>query len=687
MLRQAAVSGDVGSARGRVRGDLPAVLITGTGALAAALAAGWRGASRVAADVRRDPIALRRAVDACDVVIHVLDGGPAAAESDERLDADLLGTRAVLQASLDAGRPLLLGSSLAAYGRRAGICAEDAPALLDAPGETGGEASVACLAAEAWAAALARRGLRCVVARYASLYGPRLSPPGGAGVIGRFLACLRDGAPLPLIDGGEAVRSFCHEDDALAATEMLVAALGRDDALAGRTFNVGRDEPVRIADLAARLARLAGHRPGCVAVPGDGTRAAYRVADVGALRAALGFAAPTSLDAGLRSLLAHHGLLAADAPPPAAPAAERVPWVRPILDPDATLLGDLDAALSTGRVTNGGPLLHEFERRLAAYLGVEDCVALSSGSAALLIANRILGADRGAAVLPSFTFIATLNAVVQSGLRPVFCDIDPDTWTLDPAHLARLLAADPEIRLVMPVTVFGVPPDLDAIHRAMHDSSAALVLDNAHGLGSEWRGRRCPPQPIVQTFSLHATKVLPAVEGGALVAADPRLLAEARTLRNHGLAADLLQSKVGFNAKLSDLHAAVGLRSLRGLDDALGRRRDYAERLRAVIGETPGAGLRVQRVPDDVRTNFQNLGVRCADGQLAAVQAALDADGVETRRYFWPAMHDLPDHRGRFDLPVTDAVAAAMLCLPLHSRMTPAALARIEAALRRLARR
>ena len=144
---------------------------------------------------------------------------------------------------------------------------------------------------------------------------------------------------------------------------------------------------------------------------------------------------------------------------------------------------------------------------------------------------------------------------------------------------------------------------------------------------------------------------------------------------------------VGFNAKLSDLHAAVGLRSLRGLDAALARRRAYAERLRAAIGDAPGAGLRGQRVPDGVRTNFQNLGMRCADGQLAAVQAALDADGVETRRYFWPPMHDLPDHRGRFSLPVTDAVAAAMLCLPLHSRMTPDALARIEAALRRLAPR
>lgn len=682
ILRQAAVSGDVGGTGGHARGELPALLITGGGALAGALAAHSRAARVTAADQHTDPTTLARHLDACDVVVHVLHDDDGSTEADERFMADVLGTHAVLRACLAAGRPVVLGSSAAAYGRRAGVFDESAPAILGPPGAPGWQATVTCLAAEAAAAALARHGLRYVVARYAGLYGP---PLGGGGVIARFLGCIRDGAPLPLLDGGSGVRAFCYIDDALAATAALAAALWRDDALAGRTFNVGSDEAVSIAEVGARLVRLSGHRPGCVAVPSGS--AAPRIADAGALRAALGVGAPTPLEEGLRRTLAHHGLLAADAAPAPPAAAERVPWVRPILDPDATLLTDLEVALSTGRVTNGGPLLHELERRLAAYLGVEDCVAVSSGSAALLLANRVLGLERGAAVLPSFTFIATLNAVVQSGLTPVFCDIDPDTWTLDPAHLARLLDADRSIRLVMPVTVFGVLPDLPAIERAMRGSGAALVLDNAHGLGSERGGVRCPPEPVVQTFSLHATKVLPAVEGGAVVATDPHLLAEVRRLRNHGLAADLLQSTLGFNAKLSDLHAAVGLRSLRGLGDALARRRDYAERLRDVVHRDCGAHLRAQRVPDGMRSNFQNLGVRCGDGELAAVQAALDGQGVETRRYFWPPMHALPDYRGRFDLPVTDAVAAAMLCLPLHSRMEPATLARIEAALRHLARR
>src|SRR2546428_10068305 len=171
---------------------------------------------------------------------------------------------------------------------------------------------------------------------------------------------------------------------------------------------------------------------------------------------------------------------------------ERIPWVRPILDPDESLLADIHASLSSGWVTNDGPNLREFERRLAGYLGVEDCVAVSSGSAALLLAILALDLRGGTAVLPSFTFLATLNAIVLAGMTPVFCDIEPDTWTLSPVHLNRLLAADPSIRLVVPVNVFGVHPDLGAIRGAVDGRGAALVLDSAHGFGTEDGAARCP---------------------------------------------------------------------------------------------------------------------------------------------------------------------------------------------------
>lgn len=375
-------------------------------------------------------------------------------------------------------------------------------------------------------------------------------------------------------------------------------------------------------------------------------------------------------------------------PPPPADDSQRVPWVRPIFEVDDALLADIRVALTTGRVTNDGPQLRELERQLASYLGVEDCVVVSSGSAALLLAIRVLGTEGAKAVLPSFTFIATLNAIVHGGMTPVFCDIEPDTWTLSPTHLSQLLAADEAIRVVVPVNVFGVPPDLAAIRRRLEGTRAALMLDNAHGVGTEQGGVRCAPEPLVQTYSFHATKTLPAVEGGAVVAADPHLLAEIRRLRNHGIAADPLASTPGFNLKMSELHAAVALRSLQSLDAALARRRQYATRLRRVLSEECAATFTVQRIPESIHSNFQNLGVLyrgVEQHDVTAVQGAIAADGIETRRYFWPPLHQLEAYRGHFTLPVTDAVARAILCLPLHSRMEPEVLERIEGALRRTA--
>src|SRR5262249_16724854 len=158
---------------------------------------------------------------------------------------------------------------------------------------------------------------------------------------------------------------------------------------------------------------------------------------------------------------------------------------------------------------------------LASYLGVDDCVVVSSGSAALFLATRALGLNGAKVVLPSFTFIATLNALLLAGLTPVFCDIEPDTWTLSPTQLRQLLAVDRAIRLVVPVNVFGVPPDLHAIRRVVDEDETVLVLDNAHGFGTDWDGNA--PTPLAQTYSFHATKVLPAVEGGAVVSPDSRL--------------------------------------------------------------------------------------------------------------------------------------------------------------------
>jgi len=356
-----------------------------------------------------------------------------------------------------------------------------------------------------------------------------------------------------------------------------------------------------------------------------------------------------------------------------------IPMVRPEVEGVDELAGTLAGILRSGRLTNGGPFLAEFEAALASSLGAEDAVALTNGAIAIDLAIEAAGVPRGRAILPAFTFIATLNAAVHAGFEPVFCDIDPQTWTLDPEHLGRLLAQR-GATLILPVNVFGVPPALDEIAALARTAGAAVIYDCAHGMGTAAPGTDAAALTRARTFSFHATKVLVAAEAGAVLSADREVLARARLLRNHGLAQPTVVAHWGFNAKLDELRAAVGLASLRRLPEVLGRRRTYFERLRAALSRHPGV-YRVQRIPDGVCPNGQNLGVWLPDRNLEAAIAAFAQRGVEARRYFYPPLHTIPQLAGSCELARTERLCRSQICLPLHGRMDEGTLQRIETAI------
>jgi dTDP-4-amino-4,6-dideoxygalactose transaminase len=256
-------------------------------------------------------------------------------------------------------------------------------------------------------------------------------------------------------------------------------------------------------------------------------------------------------------------------------------------------------------------------------------------------------------------------------MRPVFCDIDPDTWTLCPRALEKVLDQHPDVKVVIPVNVFGVPPDIGEVGRAK-----TVVVDDAHGVGSLGPDIAA----AARAYSLHATKILPAAEGGLLTSGDAELLETVRRLRNHGLAEDPLDTRPGYNEKMSELHAAVGSSSLRALPAVLARRKEYAERLRGFIQDRCGGAFAIQKIPAGVESNHQNLGVLCKAG-AAECEKELAARGVGSRRYFYPPLHRLRFVDNPPKLPVTDRVADSILCLPLHSRMEKETLERIEQAL------
>jgi len=370
-----------------------------------------------------------------------------------------------------------------------------------------------------------------------------------------------------------------------------------------------------------------------------------------------------------------------------------LPFVRPLIEADDELLADLAAILASGRLTNDGPMVRRLEAELAGWLDVASVIAVSTGSDGLLLGASILRRtlstrDRPPRVVaPAFTYIATVSGFVHLGFDLTFCDIDPATWTLSPDALEAAFAAGP-VDVVVAVNAYGVPPDLAAIAALCQRNGARLVYDDSHGLGSSLDDVRLPVEPWLSAGSLHATKLVPAVEAGWIVASDPQVDAELRRLRNHGLATPLEESTPGFNGKLDELRARIGLHSLARIDAVLARRRTYGTRLRTHLGERCGGAYGLQRHPAGLAPNHLNLPVYCNNHGthgLDALIAAFAREGVEARRYFHPPLHRMAAWRGPVSLPETDRLCEGLVCLPLWSRMAEDDLARVERAALRVA--
>lgn len=643
----------------------------------------------------RDTALVRSLVEQSSLVLHlaaVVGVDDYIQRPHDVLDVNIQGSRNVLVACHELDRPVLLVSTSEVYGRNSAILREDADSVIGPISKSRWAYAISKLTSEQMAHALGKQGLCYTIVRYFNVYGPLIDAPGQGRVVSKFLGCLRDGRPLPLVDGGPAIRSYCYVDDAVEATLLLALGLRRDAPFQGRAVNVGRDEAVSVAELARMVLRLSGHPHGTVDIPGEKFFGAgfeeipVRIPDVSFLAETTGFRARITLEEGLRRTLAHWGYAKEGA---TAGDRDVLPTIRPQFEPDERLLSTYRGLLRSGKVSNDGAVLQRFEREVSAYLGVEHAAVVGNGAMALLLAVKALGL-KGRVVLPSFTYVATLSAFTLEGLEPIFCDVDPETFTLSPEALARIADAG-GFDVVCPVNAYGVPADLAAIEAIARRVGATVVYDDAHGFGTVQDGRRVPRGAAASTYSFHATKILPAIEGGLVVSEDAALIREVRRLRNHGLRPDLLATTPAYNARMDELRAATALHALSSFGEVLARRRTYGERLRGFIErEAPGA-FALQRIPDGVTTNFQNLPVVCrlpTGVTIDDVVAHFRSEGIEARRYFYPALHELEMFRGRApSLPVTERLARGLVCLPFYSRMSDADLSRVEAAVRSTARR
>ncbi len=349
---------------------------------------------------------------------------------------------------------------------------------------------------------------------------------------------------------------------------------------------------------------------------------------------------------------------------------EAVYFTRPPA-PNPALLARLTSEILESRwFTNDGILVCQLEARLATRLGVRWCAALCNGTTALQLALRALELT-GEVITTPFTFPATVHAIAWSGLTPVFCDIDPETYNLDPATVASVITE--RTSALLPVHVFGNPCDVSAMARLAAERKLRLVFDAAHAFGAFAGGRGISTWGDVSALSFHATKVFHTAEGGAVVGTDPGLLDRIFSLRNFAIRNEEGARGLGINGKMSELHAALGLALLDHIDEEMETR----SRLRARYLERLGGveGLRFQRVLPECEPNHAYFTVEIDSRRFGLtrdeVQRALLVENIVARRYFWPLCSENPYYRrlpsaAPERLPNAHAVVSRILCLPLY---------------------
>jgi dTDP-4-amino-4,6-dideoxygalactose transaminase len=321
----------------------------------------------------------------------------------------------------------------------------------------------------------------------------------------------------------------------------------------------------------------------------------------------------------------------------------------------------LKGVWESGILTHNGPLVQNLEKLLSNKLRVSNFVAVTNGTVAIQMAIKALEL-KGEIITTPFSWIATISAIKWEGCTPVFCDIQPDTLNMDPDKIECLIT-DKTVA-IMPVHVFGNPCDVDRIEKIAKTHNLKVIYDAAHAIGSSYAGKSLLEYGDISATSLHGTKLLNTAEGGGCITSSSFLAEKLKRIRffGHDQYKNIVED--GFNGKMTEIHAALGIANLKYFDDVLKDRREKSEYYKSKL-----SGDVKLRFQENIvgTTNYSYFPVIFdSEERLLLVEKHLNKKNIFPRRYFYPSLNLMPGLNEQKSMDISEQVAKTILCLPLY---------------------
>lgn len=320
-------------------------------------------------------------------------------------------------------------------------------------------------------------------------------------------------------------------------------------------------------------------------------------------------------------------------------------------------------------LTNMGSKHKQFQKELCDYMGVDNIDLFTNGHMAIELTLQAMNLQ-GEVITTPFTFASTTHAIVRNGLKPVFCDIDPVSYTIDTEKLEGLITD--RTCAILPVHVYGNVCNIEEIDRIAHKYELKVIYDACHTFGEKYKGKGIGSYGDASCFSFHATKVFNSIEGGAVCFKDKRLGDILYDLKNFGIHGPEEVSAIGANAKMNEFCAAMGICNLRHLNTEIEKRKKVSERYRAHLEGVEG--LQMNTIQPNVESNYSYFPVVFEEKEFGASRAevfdALSKQGVVARKYFYPLTNTFSAFHGKYNVletPVALHISKRVLTLPMYA--------------------